>query len=413
MNLSQYASKVFHVPMSELPLNHVDLCLLNELAYLPVDEIAEHHGGFARGVSAAQILQEFQAEPGLRANWFLATGNRINLLRAVAASPRFAGLRFYHYEARLDLAEQVQFAALTAILPGVFRQVIFRGTDDSLVGWKEDFRLALQPAIMAQTLAAEYLEANLAQKAQTPLFVTGHSKGGNLAIYAASQVSAEARAGITEVLAFDAPGFSPAFLEREGYQAVRPLLSEYIPQDSIVGRCLGRAVTPTVVRSGAVGLIQHSIFTWQADAGGRFITEEAPSPTSDRVDRVTDAWVSQHSPEDIQAVVDILFDLALTEGYASLLDIGQNLVLFIQMMRAKTSELDPDSAALVQGLLDDFLALWRADKAEQKELTKKEPTPRLADLLSLPGAATARPSQSLRERARELPQQFPVRRRRS
>lgn len=413
MNLSRHAAKILNIPLSDLPLNHVDLCLLNELAYLPVDEVAEHHSGFARGVSAAQILQEFQAEPGLRANWFLATSNRVNLLCAVASSPRFAGLRFYDYEARLDIAEQVQFAALTAVLPGVFRQVIFRGTDDSLVGWKEDFRLALRPAITAQTLASAYLEANLAQEAKTPIYVTGHSKGGNLAIYAASTVSDEARARISEVLAFDAPGFSPAFLETEGYRATLPKLTEYIPQDSMVGRCMSRAGTPTVVRSGAVGLIQHSVFTWHTDTEGGFITEEAPSLTSDRMDRVTDAWVEQHSPEDIEAVIDTLFDLALGEGYTSLLDIGQNLVPFIQVMKAKTSELEPDTATRVQGILDDFLVLWRADKAEQKELNKKAAPAKLSVVLNLPGAVPSLTTHGLVERARELPRQLSRRGRRS
>lgn len=126
MNLSQYAAKMLNVPLSELPLNHVDLCLLNELTYLPVDEVAEHHSGFARGVSAAQ------------------------------------------------------------------------------------------------TLASAYWEANLAQEAKTPIYVTGHSKGGNLAIYAACTVSDEARARISEVLAFDVPGFSPAFWRRRATGLLSP-----------------------------------------------------------------------------------------------------------------------------------------------------------------------------------------------
>lgn len=176
---------------------------------------------------------------------------------------------------------------------------------------------------------------------------------------------------------------------------------------------MSRAGTPTVVRSGAVGLIQHSVFTWHADAEGGFITEEAPSLTSDRMDRVTDAWVEQHSPEDIEAVIDTLFDLALGEGYTSLLDIGQNLVPFIQVMKAKTSELEPDTATRVQGILDDFLVLWRADKAEQKELNKKAAPVKLSDVLNLPGAVSSLTTHGLVERARELPRQLPRRGRRS
>lgn len=368
MNLLQYAQKMFSTPLATVPLTPADLCLLNELAYLPVDAIARDQNGFDRGISAAHIHQEFLADRDLKANWFLATSQRLHLLKLVAGSVRFAGLRFFYYRARADVTEQVQFAALTLVVPGVFRQVIFRGTDDSLIGWKEDFHLAAQQEIPAQALAVDYLHKDLQQPARTPIYVTGHSKGGHLAIFALASQPRELQERVQQVLAFDAPGFSHSFLTNPGYLRVLPKVQEFVPEDSIVGRLMFRESSQQVVASGSFGLMQHSVFFWQVDEQGQFVPKDAATGASERVARVTATWLERHAPEDIQRVVDTCFDLAMGEGYSSLLTIGVNVVPFIQVMRAKSAELDPDSYELVSRLIDDFLQLWR----EQKKLEKQE-----------------------------------------
>lgn len=367
MNLLTYAQRHLHDTPAERPLTHVDLCLLNELAYLPLDVIAEHHAGFAYGVGAGQIYQEFYSDSDLRANWFLATAQRLQLLKLVAASARFAGLKFYRYEAKQDDAEQVQFAALTLVLPGVLKQVIFRGTDDTLTGWKEDFHLAARQQIPAQALAVDYLSRALTRASTTPLYVTGHSKGGHLAVHAASMQSELAQGRIDQLITFDSPGFVLEFLDSPGYQRTLAKTVEYIPADSIVGRLMFKQGSPQVVASSFFGLVQHSVFNWHTDTQGHFTLAEAPTLASDRVETVTRAWLERHSPKEVQQVVDICFSLAMDEGYTSLLAISQNIVPFIQLMRAKAQELDPDTYQLVQSALDDFLALWRQTRSEQRK----------------------------------------------
>lgn len=371
MHLLQYAQKTFAIPLDELPLTEADLCLLNELAYLPLDDIAEDHRGFARGISAAQIYQEFVTDSTLRTNWFLATNQRLQLLKMVATSPRFAALRFFHYQAHLDATEQVQFAALTLVVPGVFRQVVFRGTDDSLVGWKEDFHLAAQKDIPSQLLAVNYLEDNLKQAASTPIYVTGHSKGGHLAVFATAAQPQELERRVESVLAFDAPGFIEAFLKNPGYLRLLPKIRDFIPEDSIVGRLMFRKTQQEVVASGGIGLMQHSVFFWQVDETGTFKPKDATTGASERVAKVTGEWLTRHAPEDIEKVVDVCFDLAMGEGYGSLLDIGIKVLPFIQLMRAKTAELEPETAELVSRLADDYVQLWKEQKKAERQQIKE------------------------------------------
>lgn len=376
MHLLQYAQKTFSTSLDELPLTEADLCLLNELAYLPVDDIAQDHQGFTRGISAAQIYQEFVTDSTLRTNWFLATNQRLQLLKLVATSPRFAALRFFHYRARLDATEQVQFAALTLVVPRVFRQIIFRGTDDSLIGWKEDFHLAAQKDIPAQLLAVDYLEENLKQAAHTPIYVTGHSKGGHLAIFAAATQPRELQDRVAGVLAFDAPGFTEPFLMNPGYLHLLPKIRDLMPEDSIVGRLMFRNTRQEVVASGGIGLMQHSVFFWQVDETGTFIPKDATTGASERVAKVTSEWLTRHAPEDIEEVVDVCFDLAMGEGYVSLLDIGVKVIPFIQLMRAKTAELEPETAELVSRLADDYVQLWKEQKrAEKQQMRENQAVP--------------------------------------
>lgn len=384
MNLLTYAQKCLHETLEQRPLSDVDLCLLNELAYLPLDLVADHHAGFLMGVGVGQIYQEFESDRQLRSNWFLATAQRLQLLKLVASSVRFAGLKFFRYEARLDDQEQVQFAALTLLIPGALEQVIFRGTDDSLIGWKEDFHLAARQQIPAQALAVAYLSRALELASGLPLLVTGHSKGGHLAVYAASQLDQGARQLLERLVVFDSPGFVKEFLHEPGYLETVEKTVEYIPADSVVGRLMYKRGRPLVVASSYFGLVQHSVFHWQTDQLGHFQLLDQPTSTSDRVEAVTQAWMDRHSAQEVRQVVDLCFGLALDEGYSSLLLIGQKVVPFLQLMRSKAAALDPEDYRLIQDVLDDFLFLWRQAKEEEdSQLAGKAGSLHLSSFASL------------------------------
>lgn len=170
------------------------------------------------------------------------------------------------------------------MLPGVLKQVIFRGTDDTLTGWKEDFHLAARQQIPAQALAVDYLSRALARASTTPLYVTGHSKGGHLAVHAVSMQSELAQGRIDQLITFDSPGFVPEFLDSPGYQRTLAKTVEYIPADSIVGRLMFKQGSPQVVASSFFGLVQHSVFNRHTDTQGHFPLSEAPTLASDRVE---------------------------------------------------------------------------------------------------------------------------------
>ena len=144
-----------------------------------------------------------------------------------------------------------------------------------------------------------------------------------------------------------------------------------MPEDSIVGRLMFRKTQQEVVASGGIGLMQHSVFFWQVDETGTFKHKDATTSASERVAKVTDEWLTRHAPEDIEKVVDVCFDLAMGEGYGSLLDIGIKVLPFIQLMRTKTAELEPETAELVSRLADDYVQLWKEQKKAEKQQMKE------------------------------------------
>ena len=167
----------------------------------------------------------------------------------MAASRRFSDLTLCAYVSRTDEETQTQFSALTALLPDKTAYIAFRGTDDTIVGWKEDFNLAFLPVVPAQRMAAEYLAAAAAALPSHPLRVGGHSKGGNLAVYSAAKSSGEIQERIVAVHNNDGPGFAWDISETPGHKRIASRIHTILPQTSVVGMLMEHEKRYQVVHS--------------------------------------------------------------------------------------------------------------------------------------------------------------------
>ncbi len=183
----------------------------------------------------------------------------------------------------------------------------FRGTDNTLVGWKEDFNLSFLDTIPGQWAARDYLE-KIAERCPGTLYAGGHSKGGNLAVFAAAVCSPEVQARIRSVYNNDGPGFSGAVLEQPGYQAVLGRIQTFVPQSSVVGMLLEHEEPYTVVRSGQVGLMQHEPYSWEV-LGSDFVRLKQVTQGSRLVDQTIKTWLSELSRQEREAFVEALFEL--------------------------------------------------------------------------------------------------------
>ena len=181
----------------------------------------------------------------------------------MAASPRFRDLLIYDHAAAFDEARDLQFAATTYVCPGRFAYVGFRGTDTTLTGWREDFNMAYQAPVEAQALAARYLAAVAADpRLPETLMVGGHSKGGNLAEYAALTATPEVQGRIARLYNHDGPGFKAGLFTAADYAPLAGRMTKQVPADSMVGILMESFMPVEVVQATGRGFEQHSVFRW-------------------------------------------------------------------------------------------------------------------------------------------------------
>lgn len=263
----------------------------------------------ARGVRAAHAGDLLAAERYGTMFTGLDQDNIKRELAAVAASPRFRTLELRDYVSLLDGPRRVQFSATCYVMPGAWAYVGFRGTDTSFTGWRENFDMALTPPVSAQRMAAAYLEL-VARHLPERLYVGGHSKGGNLATYAAVRCSARVRSRIARVFDHDGPGFKAGFLSDGAacvaLQSLEGRMDRTVPVDSVVGMIMDAAAPARAVRSRASGIDQHSVFSWEVE-DGEFICEPDVSSSARATHEVLGTWLASFSNEELPEVVDALF----------------------------------------------------------------------------------------------------------
>ena len=227
------------------------------------------------------------------------------LFPLVATSQRFGNVIACEYVHEQDEISEKQFAAITFILPDDTVFVSYRGTDSTLIGWKEDFNLAFTSPIPSQLHAQQYLQ-EIANHYGGLLRVGGHSKGGNLAMYAASTVDEGIQSTILDVFNNDGPGLSGAVANSEGYDRIKPRLSSFVPQSSVVGMLLIHPDMYTVVNSNSVSVFQHNPYSWQVEGPG-FIREKELRKGSVYLEKVLKRWLAEIDEQQRKCFIDTLF----------------------------------------------------------------------------------------------------------
>lgn len=241
------------------------------------------------------------------------------LLIAISASPRFRDMIVCDYLSLFDVEQQTQFAAMTFIQKREFAYVGFRGTDSSLTGWKEDFNMAFSWPIPSQEQAERYLNA-IAGHLPKALMIGGHSKGGNLAIFAAIKAQPKVQDRIVRIFNHDGPGFKPAAFTPDDFTTVKDRISKTVPIDSIVGMLMESRGNYRVVKSTAKGIMQHDPFSWEID-GDNFVYEDAISDNAKFTDQVLSEWLGHFSDDELSIIVDAIFTAVEASGAEDATDI--------------------------------------------------------------------------------------------
>ena len=281
-----------------------DALIFSALSYIHYDGLVNR--GFQNPVPLEVVADAFAALPDKEDRVLLRQD--APLLMACAAAERFRKVRLVFYNSATIREQESQFAAVAFLLPDEQTSVLaFRGTDATLVGWKEDFNMSFQDRIPAQEKALYYTQT-FAQSFDRKLILCGHSKGGNLAVYASSLCPGEIQERILAVYNNDGPGFTANLMGEPGYRAMVPKIHSFVPQSSVVGMLMEHEEPYTVIKSRQVSILQHDLYSWEVMGGG-FVPVPGVSSDSLLVNRTVKAWLSGRTPEERNAFVDAVFEL--------------------------------------------------------------------------------------------------------
>lgn len=359
-NMFDYLSWRGDIPFSQVPPNPVDALIFSTLAYTQFGALISDDP--FRPVFLHDAVEGFFAYPDREKR--VRDKRDLELLLTTAESSRFRNLGLCFYRDELIPQEETQFAAMTFLLDDGTAFLTFRGTDYSLVGWKEDFNMSFQDTIPAQRKALAYTE-EFSDRFPGVLRLGGHSKGGNLAVFAASKCDAGIRTRIEQVYNLDGPGFREYLMGDEGYLEMVPKIKTYIPQSSIIGMLLEHEEPYTVIQSRQLSLMQHEPYSWEIMAGG-FVEAGEMSPDIRFLDATLKHWLAGMTVAERNEFVDTVYEL-LTSGGA---DMAYHLIR-PQNIRALLKTLSNDKA-MVRLLAKELVSLIQSARSTGQQLVKKE-----------------------------------------
>ena len=329
------------------PINEVDALILSQLSYLNFKEIVPENFD-STGLTLAECSERFfnSADYESRSNvGMLINKKTIDLLKACGNSVRFGGLELLGYVERIDYHNEEQFCAVTFKFNAKgndgWHFVAYRGTDDTIVGWKEDFNLGYMETVPAQRDSVEYLE-KVFENCKGRLIVGGHSKGGNLALYAGSNVNDKIKKRIVWIFNNDGPGFSKSFFSSDGYKAIKEKERSFVPRLSVIGMLFCHSDVFTTVQCDEKGmLIQHDPFTWHV-LGNSFVTCEQTGRRSHIVDKAVNEWFDDMTKEEREAFVETIFTVLNDTDAKTNSELSSNLLDSVGKILKATSKLSAD-----------------------------------------------------------------------
>lgn len=274
------------------------------------------------------------------------------LMFALAASPRFRDVELSECASVFDEEARTQFAALSFSYKNEFAFVGFRGTDCSFTGWREDFDMAYMGRVPAQESAVRYLDA-VAARLPMHLYVGGHSKGGNLAMYAAAKCDAKVRSRIGRVFSFDCPGFRRDALDEVEWRTLASAVERYVPRESLIGMLMEHPVPCVVVQSNLAGVWQHDPFSWGVE-GFDFARCSGLAPSAQFAHDVVNRWLARYDEGQACAIVDALFEAMKASGaqdFSAILKFGPQT---LGMLRDAAKNTDEETRAILMAALGDL-----------------------------------------------------------
>ncbi len=391
-NIISYVDEFAGKTLDEMPFNEVDSLVLCQLSYLDF-------GGYVGGieernspVDVSDIFNDNDWEKILQGYWYHNDNKK--LFTSFVSSDRFKGTKLNYYVNITSEDEDLQFSAVTYILPDRSVYIAYRGTDATLVGWKEDLKLGYSEPVRAQELSVDYMD-RVTTYFQGRFRTGGHSKGGNLAVYAAMFSRPDTRRRIIEIFDHDGPGFRPEIIKEGHYASIRNKIHKFIPRSSIVGILLEDSSDYQVVECWSVGALQHNSYRWKYKDGS-FVYSTMSAKTRKNNEAINE-WINSLTTSELDTLIDTIFEMITANDAKSVFDLATDPVGNAVSAYNRYRQMDQKTKDMINNIikrlremvdqktwediiqktnaLKEEFRLWQTDASSlmNKAITKKKP----------------------------------------
>jgi len=346
-NVCDYVKWRGDLSIEQSEFNEIDNLILSRFSYFPFDKIIKEN----EVVTIKELSERFKKQDirKLPILW----KDDVDLFPLMGESERFGKLLATKYINKIDQEQEKQFASITVLMPDNTIFVSYRGTDNTIVGWKEDLNMSFKSHIASQISAKKYLEIIAQEYPDKKIRIGGHSKGGNVAVYAATFVNKEIKDRIINVYNNDGPGFCDDVIETPEYKEMIEKVHTYIPQSSVIGRLMNHREKYTVVKSIQKGIMQHDLYSWEV-LGTEFITLEEVTNGSEFVDKTIKEWLEKVEPAKREQVIDVIFDILNTTDAQTMKEIKSNWFTSARTMIASYKNIDNETKEMIWQTLNEL-----------------------------------------------------------
>ena len=353
-NIIDYLEWRGDVPFDIDPFNEVDALILSELVYVPFDGLVPGPG-LKEKIQIEDLCKKFFEKHSKEELMARTAFTKLApfLMHGLINSKRFGSTKLCGFVNQIDKDNISQFSACTFYLNDGTIFVAFRGTDDTLVGWREDYNMCYSDGTGGQLKAVEYLNKNFA-RTMKPIRVGGHSKGGNFAVFSSAFCKMHIKDSIIDVYNFDGPGCIQEILKRAEYKSIIGRVHKFIPEESIIGLLLYSKADTKVIGSFAKGITQHDPFSWNI-IRNKFEYKEDVTASAKKIDEIIKKWSDEVDYESRALFGEIFFSSLASMGATKLSQITSNRAKSLVNIRKEIQNLDPEHQAVIMDVFSKLI----------------------------------------------------------
>ena len=352
-NIYDYINWRGDLSFEQDPFNAMDALLFACISYVDFNGIIPEEGSITME-EATDVYFQIHTQEEIEADKSFTRFSYL-LMREASHKDRYRNLTISDFVDCTSMEDLIQFAVLTIRTAPDEVFIAFRGTDDTIVGWKEDFYMSCS-TISSEKEALEYLIRTQAGK-NDRIRLGGHSKGGHLSIYCSYRADEEIQNRIEKIYDLDGPGFNKEVKNSERFQRIGSKIERYIPENSVIGRLLADTAEPVVVVSSEKGLMQHDPVSWGI-IGKEFVTVAKPSLASDVFDDTLTKWIDDMDFESKRQFIDDLFAVLEASGETNISQFSQLGLIQVKAMLDRMHSLQRESQLKIKVLLRLFIDNW-------------------------------------------------------